>query len=284
MRKAFGALAALAVAGAIGGWLVTAPESLNASAYDGLSGDATRGATVYAAAGCGSCHLREGSETLGGGAAFVSDFGTFYAPNISMDAEAGIGGWDQEAFLRAVTLGVSPQGRHYYPAFPYTAYVKMTPQDGVDLWAYMQTVGADPTPSTPHDVGFPFNLTRGIGLWKTLYVSLEYVSGDSSDRGAYLVEALSHCGECHTPRDALGGLDVTRWMQGARNPSGRGSIPALTPDKLDWSELDIAYYLESGFTPEYDSAGGSMAKVIVQTARLSPEDRAAIAAYIKGLP
>jgi mono/diheme cytochrome c family protein len=284
MRKTLLTLAALAVAGAAAGWIVTAPAPLDAARFDGLTGDAERGATVFAAAGCASCHLNDETGTLGGGAAFASDFGTFYAPNISTDPAQGIGDWSRDELLHAVLHGVSPEGRHYYPAFPYTAYIKMTPQDAVDLWAHMQTLPADPTPSKTHDVVFPFNITRGLGLWKALNVSEAYVVGDASDRGAYLVEALSHCAECHTPRDALGALDTARWMEGAPNPSGRGTIPALTPDALDWSAVDIAYYLESGFTPEYDSAGGSMAKVVSQTAKLPAADREAIAAYLKALP
>ncbi|WP_425038861.1 c-type cytochrome [Primorskyibacter sp. S187A] len=276
------------VAVAASAWVLTAPAPLADDALAGLSGNAEAGATIFAATGCASCHTREGAETLGGGASFVTDFGTFYAPNISPDAAHGIGGWTALDFANAVQRGVSPGGQHYYPAFPYTSYALMTAQDVSDLWAYMQTLAPDATPSKPHDVGFPFNIRRSLGGWKMLYADAGYHVGPSDDpvlaRGRYLVEAMAHCAECHTPRDSLGGLDRAAWMSGAPNPSGRGEIPALTPDKLDWSAVDIAYYLETGFTPEFDSAGGSMAKVVSNTAKLSAEDRAAIAAYIKALP
>ena len=104
------------------------------------------------------------------------------------------------------------------------------------------------------------------------------------ERGRYLVEALGHCGECHTPRGILGQLDKSRWLQGAPNPSGAGQIPGIDPGQLDWIEDDIAYYLETGFTPDFDSAGGKMAEVIENTAKLSAEDRSAIAAYLKTVP
>ena len=103
-------------------------------------------------------------------------------------------------------------------------------------------------------------------------------------QGRYLVEALGHCGECHTPRNALGGLDRQAWLTGAPNPSGKGKIPALSPDKLNWSQADIAEYLRSGFTPDYDTAGGEMADVIENTSKLSDADRAAIAAYLQIVP
>ncbi|MFL4471022.1 cytochrome c [Tateyamaria armeniaca] len=224
---------------------------------------------------------------LAGGLAFPSDFGTFYAPNISSDATAGIGGWSVEEFASAVTLGVSPTGKHYYPAFPYAAYQHMTPGDLADLFAYMQTLPADATPSLPHDVGFPFNIRRGLGLWKLAFVPEQFVLEAGSpvlERGRYLAEGLAHCAECHTPRNAVGGLDRSAWMAGAPNPSGKGKIPNITPAALDWSEGDLVEYFTSGFTPEYDSAGGEMAEVVENLSQLPRADREAIAAYVKALP
>lgn len=224
---------------------------------------------------------------LAGGYSFASDFGTFYAPNISPGPK-GIGGWSLTEFTRAVTLGVSPQGKHYYPAFPYTSYVHMTHADVADLFAYMQQLPVSDMESRPHDVGFPFNIRRGLGLWKQLNMSDAYVlTGPRSEpveRGRYLVEALAHCGECHTPRDAIGGVDRSAWLSGAPNPSGKGRIPNITPGALDWSEADLVYYFESGLTPDYDSVGGSMAPVVTNLAKLPASDRAAIAAYLKAVP
>lgn len=272
------------------GWVVTAPGSVDAARYDGVTGNAEAGETVFTAAGCASCHHAPQSEdklVLAGGQPFASDFGTFYAPNIS-PSDAGIGGWSVADLAGALTQGVSPDGHHYYPAFPYTSYTKMEPQDVADLHAYMQTLPASDVASKPHDVGFPFNIRRSLGGWKLLFFSDDYVMEASDEaggaRGRYLVETLAHCAECHTPRNPLGWLDKAMWMGGAPNPSGQGTIPRLTPDKLTWSAEDIAYYLESGFTPEYDSVGGHMAEVVDNFSKLSAEDRLAVAQYIKALP
>lgn len=283
------AIPAVAAAAGIGLW-VTAPDRVDPDTFAGLSGDAAQGATVFLQAGCASCHYAPDAEgdaklVLAGGQAFASDFGTFYAPNIS-PSDAGIGGWDLATFANAVTRGVSPSGQHYYPAFPYTSYIRMAPQEVADLFAYMTTLPADATPSKAHDVGFPFNIRRSVGGWKWLFLDDAPILAVSEEleQGRHLVEDLAHCAECHTPRNALGALDTARWMAGAPNPSGRGSIPALTPDKLTWSEADIAYYLESGFTPDYDSVGGHMAAVVDNFSKLPPEDRKAVAAYVKALP
>lgn len=251
--------------------------------------DVDQGAQVFWAAGCASCHVPEGAEEddaprLAGGQAFTTEFGTFYAPNIS-PAPEGIGGWTLIEFANAVQAGVSPDGAHYYPAFPYTAYAQATPEDVAALYAFMQTLPVDATPSRPHDVGFPFNIRRSLGGWKLLFG--DPTPPDTSDevaRGAYLSEALAHCAECHTPRNALGGLDTARWMGGAPNPNGRGRIPNITPAVLDWSEVDLLAYLRTGLTPDYDSAGGHMASVVTNMARLPEEDVLAIVKYIKALP
>ncbi|MCH2093819.1 MAG: cytochrome c [Rhodobacteraceae bacterium] len=283
-------LAAVLAAG-IGLWLTRATP-LPHDTFAGLTGDAARGAQVFAAAGCASCHAAPKAQgdaklVLAGGQRFVSDFGTFLAPNISSDNTHGIGGWSLNDFGTAVMRGVSPEGHHYYPAFPYAAYAKMTQQDLVDLWSYVQTLPASDTPSQPHEIGFPFSVRRSVGGWKLLF-SKETWEMDAPtpelERGRYLVEALAHCGECHTPRNALGGFQTGKWLAGAPNPSGQGNVPALTPNVLTWDAADIAYYLESGFTPEFDSAGGHMVAVIENFAVLPAQDRAAVAAYIKALP
>lgn len=274
-------------------WVVTRPTRVDADALAGLDEDLSRGETVFYAAGCASCHTDVTAEgeaklELGGGQEFPSDFGTFLAPNISQSTEHGIGGWTREDFVTAVTQGVSPEGQHYYPAFPYTTYTRMELSDAVALYGFMKTLPAVETPSQPHKVSFPFNIRRNLGGWKFLFLSDDWVlDGDltpDQERGRYLVEAMGHCAECHTPRNAIGGMDTAQWMGGAPNPSGKGSFPNITPGKLTWSEGDIAAYLDSGFTPEFDSAGGHMALVVENTAQLAPEDRAAIAAYLKAIP
>ncbi|NDV98037.1 cytochrome c [Salipiger sp. PrR002] len=286
----FSALAALVAAGAL--WLISAPDVLPEGEFAGdAAGDPARGESIFTAAGCASCHHAPESEdklVLAGGQRFASDFGTFIAPNISPDPVQGIGAWSLHDFANALLRGVSPEGQHYYPAFPYGAYIRMQPQDVANLWSYIQSLPASQEPSQPHEVGFPFNIRRGLGLWKQLYLDPSWVMADAGTeelaRGRYLVEALAHCGECHTPRDGFGGLQREAWLTGAPNPSGEGSIPALTPDELSWDAASIAYYLETGFTPDYDSAGGHMVAVVENFAKLPAEDRAAVAAYVKALP
>ncbi|MEL6449719.1 MAG: cytochrome c [Pseudomonadota bacterium] len=285
--------AALVVVGAgLGVWF-SRPGALPdafAAEMAAHAASAEAGAMVFHAADCASCHVAPdgAADVLAGGKAFASDFGTFYAPNISSHPVAGIGGWDLDSFARAVTLGVSPSGQHYYPAFPYAAYQHMTAADVADLFAYMQGLPASDVASLDHAVGFPFNIRRGLGLWKAAFVPGGYVADMGDDpvlkRGQYLVEGLAHCAECHTPRNAAGGLDTAQWMAGAPNPSGPGRIPGITPAALDWSAGDLVEYFTSGFTPDYDSAGGQMAAVVENLARLPRSDRAAIAAYLLALP
>jgi mono/diheme cytochrome c family protein len=248
---------------------------------------------VFHASGCASCHAApnasdEAKLVLAGGHAFASDFGTFYAPNISPDPQVGIGGWSLADFTRAVRDGVSPEGKHYYPAFPYTSYQHMTDNDVADLHAYMQTLPVSDVVSRPHDVGFPFSIRRGLGLWKVMFQDSDYVVtgdlGEIEERGRYLAEALGHCGECHTTRNALGGLDRSAWLAGAPNPSGPGRIPNITPAELDWSDQDLMAYFTTGLTPDYDSAGGEMAAVVKNLAQLPESDRAALIAYLRLVP
>lgn len=293
MRRSLLALVGVVLIGAGAAWVLTAPSRDHSAAVAGLTGDPVAGEPVFWAAGCASCHMAPGATSdaqrvLAGGMAFATAFGTFYAPNISTDAEQGIGGWTPVEVASAVMDGVSPVGAHYYPALPYTAYNKMVPQDAADLIAYMATLPADATPSRAHDVGFPYNIRRSLGGWKLLFERDDWVLADAAtpevERGRYIAEALAHCGECHTPRTALGGLDRSRWLAGAPNPDGRGSIPNITPGALDWSEGEIIEYLTSGFTPDYDSVGGTMVHVVENMARLPENDRAAVAAYLKAVP
>ncbi|NBB98927.1 MAG: c-type cytochrome [Alphaproteobacteria bacterium] len=288
MKRAAYLVLALGLLGGAAAWFVTRPVTLPATVSARLGGDAQAGERIFLAGGCASCHMgtEDGADhkVLRGGAEFQTQFGTFYAPNISPDPDHGIGGWTQAEFLNAVMRGVSPAGQHYYPAFPYASYAKADPQDMADLYAYMMTLPADATPSRAHDLGFPFNIRRSVGVWKALFVDHDWVvTGDltaQETEGRYLAEALAHCAECHTPRNALGGIDTARWLQGAPNPSGSGRIPPIAGEAFSWSAFDISAYLESGFTPSFDVAGGSMAKVIANLGQLDKPELDAIAAYI----
>jgi mono/diheme cytochrome c family protein len=295
------AIAALVAAG-IGGlafWYLTEPARIDAETVALLgSGDAARGERIFWAGGCTSCHARPKSEgeallQLVGGVQLETAFGTFVAPNISQDINDGIGAWSREEFANAMLKGVSPSGRHYYPAFPYTSYARMRPADVADLYAFMKTLPAVAGRAPDHTLDFPYSVRRGIGLWKLLYVDdtpvVAMAEGTPENvlLGRYLVEGPGHCGECHTPRNIAGGTDKGRWLAGAVAAEGDGVIPNITSGEGgigDWSEGDIASYLETGFTPDFDSVGGSMVEVQKNVARLTSDDRAAIAAYLKAVP
>ena len=295
LRKLALAAAVLAVGGAGVFWLLTGPNRLSTQAVAALpEGDAARGERIFWAGGCTSCHARPAAEgdaalELAGGLELKTDFGVFVAPNISPHARDGIGSWSAGDFANAMMRGVAPDGSHYYPAFPYASYSRMDPADVSDLFAFMMTLPAVDGEAPGNRLGFPFNIRRGLGLWKWLHLDpAPVVAVDQADpqlvAGRYLVEGPGHCGECHSPRDFSGGIRTHDWLAGAVAAEGDGVVPNLTPDGLSWSAADIAYYLESGFTPDFDTVGGSMVAVQKNMARLSAEDRAAIAAYIKAVP
>lgn len=286
---------------AIGGgvfWILTAPGGVEAAALPARQPDVVNGERVFNAGGCASCHAvpkatGEDKLKLAGGLELDTPFGIFRVPNISSDPQTGIGGWSTLDFVNAMQHGVSPEGAHYYPAFPYGSYARMRTEDVVDLKAYLDRLPAVTNEVAGHSLPFPFNVRRGLGLWKILYldeapaIALPADASEEVRRGQYLVEALGHCGECHTPRDVLGGPDKANWLAGALNPEGKGTIPNITPhdDGIGgWSSDDVVYSLESGFKPDFDTFGGSMVAVQETMAKLPPEDRAAIAAYLKAVP
>lgn len=269
------------------------PETHTAEQLDALRSDVQNGETVFLAAGCGSCHSDPKADptdrlVLSGGRSFETPFGKFYAPNISTSVDHGIGGWSLTDFERALRQGVSPDGAHYFPVFPYTAYQRMTDQDVVDLWAYWQSLEAAHTENQTHDLPFLFGFRQNVGLWKRIFMTRDWAISTElipeAQRGRYLVEALGHCGECHTPRNAFGGLKPAQWLAGAKNPTGKGKIPNITPASLDWSTAEISEYLSSGFTPDFDVVGGHMALVVENLAQLDQKDRDAIAQYLKAIP
>lgn len=281
------------VAGLAGYWWLTIPASVPAGALPAYTPNLANGLTTFNAGGCSSCHAvpnQPDRTRLGGGLAIPSPFGTFYAPNISPDPSDGIGHWTEAEFVTAVTKGTSPEGTHYFPAFPYTSYQHARLSDVRDLFAYLKTLPPVPGKVRDHDVPFPFNVRRNVGIWKLLFMDGKRFSPDATkseqwNRGAYLVNALGHCAECHSPRNVLGGIVASQRFAGGPNPEGKGWVPNITQKGLaDWSDKDIAYLLETGMLSDGDSVGGSMASVIKNTSQLSADDRAAMAAYIKSLP
>ncbi len=292
-RLAAIAVAVLVVAAGLA-WLLTAPSPLSASALPEHSPDLANGQLVFYAGGCTSCHAAPGAKgeeklKLAGGVELKTDFGTFRVPNISPDRETGIGGWSTLDFANALLRGVSPEGEHLYPAFPYASYARMRVEDVIDLKAFMDTLPPVSNRVAAHDLRFPFSIRRGVGVWKRLYLSTAPVvaladAGDSVRRGQYLVEGPGHCGECHTSRDMLGGMKTSLWLAGAPNPEGRGRIPNITPQGLTWSEDEIVESFKTGFTPSFDTLGGSMGEVQENLAHLPDADLQAIAAYLKAVP
>ncbi|MDB3930328.1 cytochrome c [Paracoccaceae bacterium] len=261
---------------------MTEPKSYKPIEYSLKNSDLTNGEYIYLAAGCSSCHITQGSKNkliLAGGQKFETPFGRFIAPNISNSVKYGIGSWEFIDFYNALKLGQSPEGQHYYPAFPYTSYSKMKDQDIKDLWTFWKTLPSSETPNKDHELPILFDIRRNIGVWKKLYVSEEFVS-EKVDRAAYIVEALAHCAECHTPRNLLGALKKNNWFQGAQDPSGKGRIPSIKTKDLRWTKEEIVEYLNSGFTPDYDVVGGKMASVVENISQLSLSDKELIAEYL----
>jgi mono/diheme cytochrome c family protein len=274
-------------------WWLTATQATLAVTEPFHRPNLANGLTAFNAGGCSSCHAVPGQPDrlrLGGGLAIPSPFGTFYAPNISSDPVDGIGRWTEAEFVDAVTKGISPAGFHYFPAFPYPSYQHAKIEDVRDLFAYLKTLAAVSGKVRDHDVPFPFNVRRNIGIWKLLFMDGKPFMPDAAhsaqwNRGAYLVNGLGHCAECHSPRNLLGGIITAQRFAGGPNPEGEGWVSNITQKGLgEWSAKDIEYLLETGQMPDGDSVGGAMVRVIKNTSQLSAEDRAAIAEYIKSLP
>ena len=247
-----------------------------------ISGDSKRGEYVAIMGGCIACHTNfdDGGEPLAGGVPIKTPFGTFYSPNITSDPNAGIGQWTIDDFLIAMSVGLSPDDKHYFPAFPYTAYSVMSVQELVDLKAWLDTVEPVTTKAPDHDVVWPISLRPGLLLWKALFFN-PLRTTDTVDRGSYLVNGPGHCAECHSPRNRLGGLTSRSLTGNSRGPDGE-SVPGITAaDLSEWSVEDLELFLEVGITLTGDFTGGHMADVIEYgTGQLSGEDRTSIAQYL----
>ncbi|MBB2695754.1 UNVERIFIED_ORG: mono/diheme cytochrome c family protein [Rhizobium esperanzae] len=248
---------------------------------------------VFAAGGCASCHASPGQPDrlkLGGDLALASPYGTFRVPNISPDPQAGIGSWSVADLANALIAGVSPSGRHYYPVFPYASYTGMTLDDVRDLYAYLHTLRPVAERPQPHDIDPIFRIRRFVGFWKLLFFHQGRPGGNPfgdpmHDRGAYLVEALGHCAECHSSRNIFGAIKPKTRFAGGVSSEGVGFNPNITPEGIgSWSEQDIAEMLRSGKTPDHGYVGWSMADVVENTSELSEPDRIAMARYLKSLP
>ncbi|MGO9996670.1 MAG: c-type cytochrome [Acetobacteraceae bacterium] len=300
MRRLIILAGLLGVLGFAGYLVLTAPFTWSAlhptrDVADADPPDLTNGQLLFYAGSCGTCHAspaQKDETRLGGGLALTSGFGTFYMPNISSDQADGIGGWTTAQFVRAMREGVSAHGENEYPAFPYTSMQRMTANDLRDLLAFIKTLPAVAGKARDHDLKFPFTMRRGVGLWKLVYLDGEPLVADPQksaawNRGRYLVEGVAHCAECHSPRNFAGAIISDKRFSGAPDPEGHGYVPNITQDDTGigyWSQREIDDYLSTGLTPINTQAGESMAAVVANLAHLPPDDRAAMAEYIKTLP
>lgn len=284
------ALAALVFTGAAMAALTVWPigETRNLTS---MTGNAERGAYLARMSGCIACHTdsENGGAPLAGGVALETNFGTFYSPNLTTDKEQGMGDWTLETFEKAVRQGVSPDGKSYYPAFPYPFYRKLSDQDVADLWMAFQTVPPAAQPSKDQDVVFPFNFRGGLKLWRALFLDqtgFQTIEGQNEawNRGKYIVEGPAHCGACHTPRNTLGARQAELRLHGADKLTGGGKSPPITTAALmenGWTEKSLAYALRTGVLPDGDTFGGSMGEVVRDGTRfLSQDDLNAIAGFL----
>ena len=258
--------------------------------------DLVRGKALFDAAGCLACHTdtKQKGKPLVGGRKFKTPFGIYYSPNITPDKTNGIGEWSNADFVRAIRDGLSPSGSHYFPIFPYPSYTGMTDTDILDLKSYLFSLPPDSRKNHAHEIKFPFDWRFSVYFWKLMFFTPGAYQPDNSqsaewNRGAYLVRHLSHCGECHTPRNVFGGLGLGRELAGtAESPEG-GVIPNITPDNETgigrWSDDEIEDVLTTGGLPNGDFVGDTMAEVVENTTgKLSRNDLAAIILYLKSVP
>jgi len=300
VKRLLVAAGSVCILGLCGYLVLTAPFTWSAlhpsrDVADVGAPDIANGRSLFYAGSCGTCHASPGQpdEThLGGGLALTSGFGTFYMPNISSDQADGIGAWTVPQFVRAMREGVSPEGENDYPAFPYTSFQRMDANDLRDLLGYIKTLPPVAGKARDHDLKFPFTMRRGVGLWRLVFLDGKPLAPEAQKsagwiRGRYLVEGPGHCAECHSPRDVAGAIVAGKRFSGAPDPEGHGYVPNITSDETGigyWSQRELTDYLGSGLTPINLQSGGSMAAVITNLAKLSPEDRAGIAEYIKSVP
>ena len=254
-----------------------------------------KGKYIFHASGGCSCHTdtKNDGAFLAGGRPINTPFGTFFGTNISPDPATGIGKWTDEDFVRAMTKGLSPEGNHYFPVFPYTSFHNITQEDLIALKAYLFSIPAVNQKNIPHDLILPFGRQALLMIWKNVVWSPQtFISNPeqtkSWNRGAYIAQALAHCGECHTPRNLLGGLKNYLHFSGSKEGPEGELAPNITPHKItgigDWTKVDISYFLETGMKPDGDNTQGLMAEVIEHGYYyLKVEDLDAVAEYLISL-
>jgi len=254
---------------------------------------AQRGKYLFDAAGCGSCHSGgQANDVPAGGLGLDTSFGRYYVPNITPDKAHGIGSWSEADFHTALRKGIGHHGEYLFPVFPYTSFTNLTDSDIVDLYTYLMRLPPSPRPDKPHEANAPYGWRSLLVVWRTLFFKegpLQVVASKGADwnRGNYLVHAVAHCEECHTPRNLLGALKTSLAFSGnIGGPDGQNA-PNITADKEtgigDWSVTDIERLLKTGMTPDSDLIGSGMKAVVRGTSKLTDADRHAVAVYLKSV-
>ena len=273
------------------GMLLCTAFVLAARAAEPSADTIARGQALVVAGDCTSCHTADPAKPFAGGKRIDTPFGAIHSANVTPDRATGIGAWSDDNFYRALRYGEAPNGSHYYPAFPYPNFSKLTRDDILAIRAYLSTVAPVQNKVPPPALRFPLNFRAVMRLWNALFFRpgiLEPDQQKSADwnRGRYLVEGLAHCGVCHTPKNIFGADQRSRTLAG-------GMVDGWFAPRLDgaargglksWSVEDIVEYLQSGRNGK-SHADGLMAEVVVNsTSKMSDADIKAIAVYLKSLP
>lgn len=253
-----------------------------------------QGRQVFLASNCQTCHTDSdnGGLPLAGGRELRSEFGTYYSPNISPDRETGIGNWSDEDFIRAMREGIAPDGRYYYPSFPFTSYTKMRRADMLALKAYLFSLPPVKNQNRDHDLPLYMRIVPSAKIWNMRYFEpgefkTDAGQSDEWNRGAYLSQAMGHCAECHTPRKGLGIMIEDKRYAGVQELDGE-AVPNITPHGRTgigrWSIDDLVYFFQSGVTLSGDVTGGKMAGIVDDSlSQLPVSDQRAMAVYLKSL-
>ena len=288
-RRRFGVAALSLGLLAVAGWLGAGRAAdTSVAASKAQTAEIARGKYLAQAADCGACHTAPDGPPFAGGFPLVTPFGTIYATNITPDKQYGIGGWSAEDLWRSLHDGIARDGRHLYPAMPYTSYRGMTRADADAMYAYLMQLRRLPVPNRAARLGFPYSVRLGMAVWNARFLVNELPASSQGSskawqRGRYLVDVLGHCGECHTPRGSFGQMQLAHPLAGYT--LGQFSAPNITPAGLasrGWTAAGLAAFLGSGLSPQ-GSAFSEMHPVIaVSTRHLTPEDLHAVVTYLLG--
>ncbi len=283
------ALGALAVAAATLGWRAGLPEVSRPDLGRFSPAQLERGRQLAALGNCAGCHTVEQGLTNAGGRPIVTPFGTVYTTNLTPDPETGLGRWSFQAFSRAMREGISREGHHLYPAFPYTSFAGLSDTDLMDLYAHLMS-------QPPVRQATPEPQMRGLAAWRpamAIWNGLFHVPNPwqpdpqlsaAQNRGAYWVQTLGHCGACHTPRNLLGAERESAHLQGADVDGWHApALDALNRSAVPWTEAAFYKYLRHGHSPWHAAAGGPMAQIVRQLADVSDDILRDMAAYLAGL-